>query len=149
MRGDTIAGLFAHSDSIHLFGVDGTDIGRIQIPYRYFRSLLDAPPAPPPGSPVPEIDEWISSFSFASDLFWLPDGDFLVQYQDRKRPELRRSLVHMTRDGRSIFEVTGSPWLFLTASSASELIFVKPGGVAPNIWSVAQVSGDQEIFEPL
>ncbi|HET7228497.1 MAG TPA: hypothetical protein VFJ16_00710 [Longimicrobium sp.] len=138
-RGDTIAVLFALEDTVRLFVRGGRPIGAIPVPFRGFRPLttpLD------PAAPPDRFQAWIESFSAATDLYWLQDGSFLVQYFDQKRSDHLFSLLHMSRDGNPVWEVSHTPKL-LALTAQDSLVFVRPGADAPNEWSIATLAGPQ------
>lgn len=136
VRGDTLAVVFALQDTLHLFLRGGREIGKMPLPFRGFRRLSD--PLSPEGSPE-QFQSWLESFSATTDLYWLPDGSFLVQYLDQKRSDRVWSLLHMRRDGGPLWETAGSPKLLATAADGS-LVFVRPGAEAPNVWSIGRVA---------
>lgn len=135
VRGDTIATIFALSDTVRMYTRDGREVGKVAIPFRHFRRLESG--MPQQGGPA-ELQEWMESYSAASGLFWLSDGTFLVQYYDQRDAETVWRLLRMTRDGRPLMEIVDSPKL-LAGSEPDALTFVKPGAEAPNVWSRARL----------
>lgn len=135
-RGDTLAVLFALQDTIHLFLRGGRQIGVVPVAFRGFRRLHEplADNASPDG-----MRAWLESFSAATDVFWLNDGSFLVQYVDQERSDRLHSLLHMRRNGEPSWEVSHGPRLLAVAPDGS-LVFVKPGAEAPNQWSIATLA---------
>lgn len=133
VHGDTIATLFALKDTVFLLGTDGRRVRRIPVPARAFRRLSEPMPDDDKGEAA--FRRWNASYSSATTLYWLRDGSFLVQYYDMKDAEPDWRLLHMSRDGRSRFEVVGSPRL-LAIAPGDTLVFVKPGSEAPNVWSL-------------
>ena len=76
VRGDTVAAVSALTDTLYVFGSDGTELERVHIPFREFLSM------PPPstdgsGDPQGRLDEG----HLISDLHWLADGSMVFQYQ--------------------------------------------------------------------
>lgn len=135
-RGDTTAVTFSLADTVYVFGPAGTVLERIPIPFKGFQPLREAPPQPR----TPEsMREWISSFSRISQIFWAPDGTFYVQYFDMAGAEPKWRLLHMSRDGRALFEARDNPRL-IAINSAGELIFQSPRSMMPNQWYVARTS---------
>jgi hypothetical protein len=134
-RGDTIAAVFALSDSVYLFDPRGTRLGTIAIPFQRFRRLTR--PMPVTGT-AEDFRAWSETFSAVSQLHWLPDGSFLVQYYDMKGVEPRWRLLRMTRDGRPRFEGVDTPKL-LAAGGDGSLLFVHPAAEAPNVWVTARL----------
>jgi hypothetical protein len=136
VRGDTLAVLFALEDTVHLFDRRGRALGKVPVPYRAFRPMRE--PLPEHASPA-AIERWEQSFSSSTNLFWLRDGSFLVQYLDQKNSDRSFGLLRMTRRGGGDWEVAGSPRL-LAVRPEGLLVFVKPGAEAPNRWSLAEFS---------
>jgi hypothetical protein len=137
-RGDTIAATFALSDSVHLFTVDGTPLGAVPIPSRFLRRL--DPQRVPKGRDVEAAREWLNGFSLVSDLFWLADGSFLVQYQDRDGPVPDWRLLRMSRTGRPLFESVDTPMLQFVDANMT-VYFIQPGASAQNVWATARFAG--------
>lgn len=136
-RGDTVAAVFALSDSIYLFGPGGAELGRIAIPFERFRRLTT--PMPTSGATVDAFRAWGETFSAVSHLYWLRDGSFLVQYFDMKGVEPQWRLLHMDRTGRRLFEGVDTPKLLAAGGAADELVFVHPAADAPNVWVPARL----------
>ncbi|HET7464358.1 MAG TPA: hypothetical protein VFJ82_24075 [Longimicrobium sp.] len=135
VRGDTVAVLFALEDTVRLFD-RGRQIGKVAVPFRGFRKM-ETPLEPDP--PPERFRAWWESYSTVTDLYWLRDGTFLVQYADQLRSDRRYSLLHMSREGTPLWEASGSPNL-LTLAADESLVFVKPGAEAPNEWSIATLT---------
>lgn len=137
-RGDTVAAVFALSDSIYLFDSGGASLGRVAIPFQQFRRL--SRPMPTSGSNVDDFRTWTETFSAVSHLYWLRDGSFLVQYYDMKGVEPQWRLLHMSRDGQLRFESVDTPKLLATGGgNVDELLFVHPAAEAPNQWVSARL----------
>jgi hypothetical protein len=137
-RGDTVAAVFALTDSVYLFGTDGSSLGRIAIPFEGFRRLKQ--PMPTTGTEE-AFREWSETFSSIGQLFWLRDGSFLVQYYDMAGVEPQWRLLHMSRNGQRRFEGMDVPKLLATrdGEEGDELLFVHPDAEAPNRWVPARV----------
>ena len=138
-RGDTVAAVFALSDTIHLFDAAGRPLGTVPLRAEGLRRF-------DPAMRMPRMDlvsarEWFGRFSLVSDVWWLRDGSFLVQYQDRVGVEPRWRLVHLARDGRRIFESKDTPCLVAVDPATDTLWFVKPGSPTPNVWVSARLRG--------
>lgn len=136
VRGDTLAAIFALEDTVRVFTRDGRALAKIPIPFANFHALEKPLPA---NRPPQEFQEWLGSFSTATDVFWLDDGTFLIQYMDQHASDRMYSLLHMDRAGRKLWEVTNAPRL-LAVAAADSLVFVKKGAEAPNEWSIAKLS---------
>jgi hypothetical protein len=137
VRGDTIAALYAHGDTIHLFGRDGEALGTVPVPYVHFRRLSTKHRG---GASREAILRWTETFSIATDLFWTPDGGFLVQYNDNRGGELHWRLLRTTRDGRRVFELQDTPRLLAADDAGATLVFVSPGAETPARWSLARLA---------
>lgn len=135
VRGDTVAVLFSLADSIALYTRQGTLLQVLPIPYRFFRPMREAMPDEPVA-----VRAWGQTFSSASNLFWLADGSFLVQYLDVAGvPGMGRwSLFAMTRGGNPLFELLDTPRL-LTTDGRNGLVFLSPGVEEPNAWTLARL----------
>jgi hypothetical protein len=137
LHGDTIAAAFALSDTVYLFALDGRKLGQLAIPFRHFRRLEEGNRLPDHNSGVVQVHEWLGSYSMVSDVYWLRDGGFLVQYQDRVGSVPHWRLLRMRRDGTRVFDVVGTPNLLAVDPADDALYFVKPGSLTPDVWSRA------------
>lgn len=138
VRGDTVAGVFALSDSIYLFDArSGTELERIAIPFEHFRRLTR--PMPASGATIQAFRTWGETFSAIAHLHWLRDGSFLVQYYDVRGVEPQWRLLHMDRAGRRLFEGVDTPKLLTAGGASDELVFVHPAAEAPNVWVSARL----------
>jgi hypothetical protein len=133
VRGDSIAALFALSDTIFLFTREGARMGTLPLRARGLRPVS----IPFPGGGREAFMKWRESFSMVSRVFWLHDGSFLVQYYDMLGSEQRWSLVHLRRDGEPLHEIAGTPRLLAISPDGETLVFEKPGAEAPNEWRLA------------
>ncbi|HEU4558487.1 MAG TPA: hypothetical protein VFS20_11590 [Longimicrobium sp.] len=133
VRGDSIAALFALSDSIFLFTRNGARVGALPVRARGLRPMEEKFP----GGGREALVKWQGSFSMMSRVFWLSDGSFLVQYYDMAANEQRFSLVRVRRDGEPIFEVQGTPRLLAVAPDGETLLFTNPAAEMPNQWRLA------------
>ncbi len=138
VHGDTVAAVFALSDTIYLFDLAGRRLGTLPIRSRTLRRF-------DPGMRLPRMDlvsarEWFGRFSLISDVFWTRGG-FLVQYQDRDGVEPRWRLLFLDRTGRIVFEAVDTPHLLAVDPATQTLWFVRPGSPTPNEWSAARLRG--------
>lgn len=134
-RGDTIAVLFALSDTVYLYDISGRPIEKIAIPSRHFRTIREKMPQ---DASLPEFTEWSESYSAASQLFWASDGSFVVQYFDRHGGEPQWRLLRMTRTGERMVELKDTPKLLALVGADPTLYFVQPDSPAPNVWAAAR-----------
>jgi hypothetical protein len=137
VQNDTIAAVYSISDTIYLFSLDGRPAGKIPFRAPGFRSMKTAPPRGQVSKD--KLFEWVSGFSLVTHAFQVPNGDFLVQYQDRQGSEMKWRLARVTRRGETLFDVADSPMLLATADQGSRLIFVHPLAEVPNKWISASL----------
>ncbi|HEX2095020.1 MAG TPA: hypothetical protein VHG28_21655 [Longimicrobiaceae bacterium] len=134
-RGDTLAVVFALSDTVHLFDLQGRERKKLRIPFRSFRPLRE--PMPPQSS-TDDFQRWIESFSAISQIYWNGSGIF-VQFFDMSGSEAQWRLLRMDTGGRPIFEVRDNPRLLAVSSTDETLVFVSPTSETPNVWALARV----------
>lgn len=140
VRGDTVAAVFATSDTVYLFTLPVTPVARIPLPARYFRRGPDEVPTRTL-APV-EQATFLSRFDFVEDVYWHPDGSLFVPYQSRdpeRALERRRHLVHLSRSGERLFETRDGPRLLGVHPVTGDLYFVHPSAEVPNRWAIARV----------
>lgn len=135
-RGDTLAATFARADTLYLYRSNGSPIGKITIPFIRFRAMETAPP---PSATGPQMLAWRQTFSSVSQLFWAPDGSFYIQYFDLNEVEPQWRLLHMTRQGRLLFDLVDTPRLLAVAPD-SRLFFLDPATDELNVWKIARPS---------
>lgn len=134
IRGDTIAAVFALTDSVYFFSLDGTLQDRTAIPFRHFRPVRD--PMPGGAAPVREFVEWSEGFSSISQVSWTADGNLLVEYFDISDNFPAWRLIHLTRTGhRVFFEARDTPRLLAADPITGSVLLVAPGAEAPNRWA--------------
>jgi hypothetical protein len=139
MRGDTLAAVFALSDTIYLFDLLGRRVGAVPLRVQGIRRF--DPGMRPPHMDLVSAREWFGRFSLISDVYWLHDGSFLLQYQDRVGVEPRWRLARVGRDGHPLFESTDTPYLVSVDPAGDTLWFVRPGSATPNVWTAAHLRG--------
>lgn len=134
VRGDTIAAVFALTDSVYLFTSGGERIETVPIPFRHFRPARE--PIPLRAS-LPEYREWGSRFSAISRIYWT-NQYFLIQYYDTDGIYPRWKLIVMSRRGEWRFEGE-SPQLLTVSPKDGYLYFVEPQSLTPNHWLAARL----------
>jgi hypothetical protein len=134
VRGNTAAVAYAITDTVYFYRTDGTFLRKLPIPFQHFRKLRE--PLPVNGSPR-EQQEWRSSYSRISQLFWAPDGTIYVQYFDSKELQPQWRLLGMDANGQLKFDILDSPRLLAVSPRDSSLVFLDPRSETPNVWSVA------------
>jgi hypothetical protein len=140
VRGDTVAAVFAISDTIYFFDLNGRALRKVPIPFRYFRPVSERGRLPGSDDGIVAAREWVGTFSFICHLFWLRDGTLLVQYQDRVGTEPHWRLLHMTVQGAPLFEAIDTPRLLQVDSETDVLYLHKPGSLTPNVWTEATLA---------
>jgi len=132
IRNDTIAAVFAFSDTLYLFDMQGLQLSRIPIPAKHFLPLTSPSPRV---SDVTARNKWELTFTRISSVTWLADGSFLIQYFRANDSVYEWNLVHMNSTGGLLFELTKSPRLL--AAKSDTLFFVHPLSLVPNEWLLA------------
>lgn len=139
VRGDTIAAIFAVSDSVYYFTADGHPLRTVPIPFTRFRPASRRVPDNGNSNLKARIG-WMSSFDMVADVHFLADGDVVVPFQnfDPDDGATRHwHLLAMTRDGRRLREIREVPRLLEVEGSS--LFFVDPNAEAPNRWIEAHL----------
>jgi hypothetical protein len=140
IRHDTIAAVFMLSDTLYFFGLDGRKLRQLPIPFLHFRPLKEGHRLIDNNSTPVERREWLGTFSMVSDVFWLRDGGFLVQYEDRVGVTPHWRLLRMRRDGTRVFDVIGTPHLLAVDKNDDRLYFTKPASLTANVWACAKLA---------
>jgi hypothetical protein len=140
VRGDTVAAVFAISDTVYFFDLNGRALRKVPIPFRHFRPVSERGRLPGSDDGIVAAREWVGTFSFICHLFWLRDGTLLVQYQDRVGTEPHWRLLHMTAQGAPLFEAIDTPRLLQVDSETDVLYLRKPGSLTPNVWTEATLA---------
>ncbi len=129
IRRDTIAAIASFTDTLFLFTPDGSEVDRIPLPFTAFKRIETYDPRLSPE----QLQGWLSQVNLITDVFWLDDGSFLVQYERPLGPDGADSewgLLRTARTGDRIFEATNTPRLL--AVSGDLLYFVELGSLTPN-----------------
>lgn len=136
-RGDTLAAAFSLADSVFLFteGLDGFEVvERLEVPFESFGITFPSERArTDPGA----REEWLRETPLVVDVFWLPDGSFLVQTSQMGQDDATFGLLWMTRDGREIFEDDDTPEIVAVAGDTAYM--EHPDHLAPNEWLVVRM----------
>lgn len=136
VRHDTIAAVFALSDSIFFFLTSGHRAGAVATGSQNFRPLATPPPVGPDSRG--RMPNWVASFSMMSDIAWLTDGRFVLQYQDRQNMLPRWRLLGMRADLTVAFELMDTPRFLTVHGDGERLLFEEPTGLSPNKWLVVE-----------
>lgn len=138
VRDGRVAAAFAVGDTVHIFTADGELEEKIPLPSRGFRPWR-APEEDLQGDRNAPL-RWLSSFDLVSAVVWLPEGDFLVQYQTMDEAgDFMYRLLHMSRSGELLAEAVGTPKLLTVRKDARMLYFVHPESETPNRWAYASL----------
>ncbi|GEM_PF-791727 len=131
VESDTIATLFALSDTLYLFLDNGRLIRKVQIPFEDYQT----PTNPPSGRSASAADftQWLSKLVLPTNVFWEPDG-WLIQYQQRTSSGPIWNLMYLSKEGRPYFDMHHTPLLLLARKR--ELYFEDPSVLAPDRWIV-------------
>jgi len=138
VRKDTIVASFALDPKLYFFNLQGERIGKREIELEHFTHADRFR-----GESASSFIEWATTFSFASDLFWLEDGSFLVQYAEYvnvRTGEKEFSLAHVSEDGHLNFDVPKAPQLFTIDCEEDEAYFVHPDSQTKERWAVGRLS---------
>lgn len=138
LKGDTVAAVYSLSDTVYLFGLDGSTRGRIPLHIGGLRPVK-RPDFPAQRPSMPAVNAWLSTFSHLSQVFWTPSGDFLVQYYDMVENEPKWRLARVTRNGDAVFDAADTPKLLGTATDGTRLYFTSPESLVPNVWITASL----------
>lgn len=133
VRNDTIASVFALTDTLYLFGTDGSSLDKRAIPSRFYRPIQELAP----GSGPSALLDWVSSFSMFSDVYFAPDDSFIIQYQDREDMMPVWRLLRMTASGDLMFDVVDTPRLL--TMDGDRLVFLNPRSITQDKWIFGQL----------
>ncbi|HSW30415.1 MAG TPA: hypothetical protein VLH75_13100 [Longimicrobiales bacterium] len=139
-----LAAIFATSDTVYLFRLDGAPVAQLPLPSGTFRRVPEGPG--PRGTADPQrAAVWLSTFDLMSDIAWVSDSVLVVLYQSvRPTAALERvwHLVAMSDQGRGLFEIRESPKFIAVDTPRDRLFFQAPGAMAPNKWYIARLRGE-------
>ena len=134
IRGDTIVASYALSDTLYFYHTGGEFIDQTPLDLEHW-SLPEEDPSGGVGSG--ERRKWRESLTRISDVYWLEDGTFLVQYVGHRDRELQWRLSHVTRDGEVLFDVKDTPRLLTVDGDL--LYFVDAHSLTEDRWVVASL----------
>ncbi len=132
-RADTIAAVFALTDTLYFFGSRGEPLEEMPLPFERFlriESLLIT------NDPI-KRQEWLERLHFIEGVFWLPDGVLLIQYERPRGMESEWNLLGVTREGIRLFDLHDTPRLL--ANRGSHLYFLHPDSETPDRWLIVRL----------
>lgn len=133
-RGSRVAAVHMLSDTLTILDESGRTTARIAIPIDPFRV---------PGGPLPNLESsaaqhaWITRFTMITDLFWVADDQFVVQWVKPVGTGLASDwgVLQMDTTGALVWAMAPSPTLVAVANG--KYYFRDPAGMMPNRWLVA------------
>lgn len=140
IRGDTVATMFAFSDTIYLYGTSGDLYQRIPVHSRFVAATVSPEDFDGPVG-------WLRHHSQFSEIEWLPDGRFLIQYlggtsdSPSVTPEMRYHVLLVERDGTPLVEITDNP-RFYAIDGEGNIYFQDPAAMTANRLIVASLTSE-------
>jgi len=132
VHGDTVSAVFALTDTIYQFRLNGSELGSFHVPLQSFSPVVDLPPE---GGGRRERQAWSTKLVRLESLFVLPDGSFLVQFEQSNTLSAGFNLARVSSTGELLFERRHTPRL--VALLADTLVFESPLGIVPNRWQLS------------
>lgn len=140
VRSDSLAAIFAASDTVYVFAEDGAPARKMPLPSTQYRPV---PQESPTGRLSPEEQaQWLASFDLLADVWWLDSGTILVQYlsilPDPRLSERAWHLVAMSPSGELIAEVRDLTRILAVDEASGRMYMQAPGSVMPGDWIVGE-----------
>jgi len=140
IRADSLAAIFATSDTVYIFSMDGAEARKVPLPSSRYRPV---PREVPTGRMSPEEQaEWISSFDLVADVWWLASGTILVQYlgilPDPRLSTYDWHLLAMSPSGELLAEVRNIPRILAVDESSGRMFLQSPASDFPGDWIVGE-----------
>ena len=127
---DTIAAVFALSDSIFFFDTEGRRIAADPVPSRLYQPLQTELP-----DNRAELPEWLNSFSIFTSLHAGPASTLVLQF----RQQGALNLIWYSRSAGLLAEAAGTPFLHFVDPTDQKLFFADPQSLIPNTWLVGRL----------
>jgi hypothetical protein len=140
IRADTVAAVFATSDTVYLFTLAGEPLRKLPLPTPHLRRVV-AQKSERTSDPRLRA-EGLSQFDYVSDIAWLTTGEMIVSYQSilpDKALTRQWHLLRIAASGKGIAELRDVPRLLTTGPNTDSLYFIARNAEAPNRWAVAQL----------
>ena len=127
---DTIAAVFALSDSVFFFDTEGSRIAADAIPSRLYQPLQTARP-----DNIAELPEWLGSFGIFTSIHAGPSSTIVLQSVQQGV----RSLIWYSRSDGLLAEAEETPALHFVDPTGQRLFFANPESLIPNTWLVGRL----------
>lgn len=140
LRRDSLAAVFGTSDTVYVFGSDGTEVRKMALPSTRYRPV----PTETPGERLTpqEQAEWLASFDLVGDVWWLDSGTILVQYLGiLPDPDLSRydwHLLAMSPSGELLAEIRDIPRVLAVDEASGRMFMQSPVSEMPGDWIVGE-----------
>jgi len=140
VHGDSLAAVFATSDTTYIFAGDGTEVRKMPLPSSRYRPV---PHDTPTGRLSPsEQAEWLASFDLLADVWWLESGTILVQYlgliPDPRLSQREWHLLAMSPSGELIAEIRDIPRVLDVDEASGRMFMQSPVSEMPGDWIVGE-----------
>ena len=135
VRGNTVAAVFALSDSVYLFDLQGVRRRAIEIPSSSFRKMTELMPQ---GGDPEAINRWLESFSSSAEVF-LGESVIFLQHYDYVKGQPRWRLLGIGSGDEPLFEVEDNPKLLAVSEHNDMLLFISPDAEQPNVLYAAHL----------
>jgi hypothetical protein len=140
VHSDSLAAVFATSDTVYIFARDGAEVRKMPLPSTRYRPV---PHETPTGRLSPtEQAEWLASFDLLADVWWLESGTILVQYMgllpDPSLSQREWHLIAMSPSGELIAEVRDMPRVLAVDEGSGRMFMQSPVSVMPGDWIVGE-----------
>jgi hypothetical protein len=140
VHGDSLAAVFATSDTVYVLAGDGGEGRNLPLPSTRYRPV---PHETPTGRMTPpEQAEWLASFDLVSDVWWLDSGTILVQYlsllPDPRLSQRDWHLVAISPSGELIAEIRNIPRILAVDEASGRMFMQSPVSEMPGDWIVGE-----------
>lgn len=127
---DTIAAVYALSDSVFFFNTEGSRIAADPVPSRLYQPIQTARP-----DNIAELPEWLGSFGIFTNIYAGPASTIVLQFIQQGA----RSLVWYSRSDGLLAEAAETPALHFVDPTGQRLFFADPQSLIPNRWLVGRL----------
>jgi hypothetical protein len=130
--GNTVATIFALSDTVYFTDLKTDAATKIHLPAEGFRPLRQGP------RDGQSRGNWLFSHTFLSTVHWLNPDQLILQYEEFERNVSRSHLLKMRRDGQPYWELMQTPRLHAIDRRSGLYYFDHPEHLTPNVILVAR-----------